>query len=121
VRGLLGCGLIIESVTGSCGHNHAATLLPRALGQAMLCRHKPFALLLRVDPPPPPLPPPCPCSHVAELSSVLLSCLPGFWATASSGRLADVPDLPPAVRARLRQSLKTVAATAQKLVRDTRG
>ncbi|KIZ03142.1 Exocyst complex component 2 [Monoraphidium neglectum] len=55
-------------------------------------------------------------NHVAELSSVLLSCLPGFWATASSGRLADVPDLPPAVRARLRQSLKTVAATAQKLV-----
>jgi hypothetical protein len=57
-------------------------------------------------------------SHVNDLSAVVLDCLPGFWATASSARLADAADLPPAMRARLRQSIKVVAATAQKLVRS---
>lgn len=61
-------------------------------------------------------PPPAARSHVAELSFVLLSCLPGFWAVAASPRLADAPDLPPAVRARTKASLRGVAATAQRLV-----
>lgn len=60
-------------------------------------------------------------SHAASLSAVLLSCLPGFWAAAASPRLADAPDLPPAMRTKLRTSIKGVAATAQKLVRGGRG
>jgi hypothetical protein len=53
---------------------------------------------------------------VSALSSALLSSLPGFWAVASSPRLADATDLPPPVRARLAQSVQAVAGTAQKLV-----
>lgn len=56
------------------------------------------------------------CSHITDLSNVLLSCLPGFWSVASSSRLADAPDLPPAMRSRLKQSIKAVATTAQRLV-----
>ncbi|KAI8462855.1 MAG: exocyst complex component Sec5-domain-containing protein [Monoraphidium minutum] len=55
-------------------------------------------------------------NHISELSSVMLSCLPGFWAAASSSRLADAPDLPLAAKAKLRASLKTVTTTAQMLV-----